>query len=503
MKKILSFFVFLSGFLLLGSAAQAIEFKVKGQWMVNIEYGKNGQFTGGGAATGFTNRNGGDDDFGSSQRVRLQLEAIASETLSGTVYFEMGNTQWGRESQGGALGADGRIVELKNAYIDVVLFEGLKARMGIQNVTLPSYSTTSQIMSADVAGITLNYAFNDNISATAWWLRPWNDNYAGNADGLQANYLDNIDFFGLALPMQFEGVKITPWGMYGMLGPNAFREGNDWLARAKTSYYASSLYPVMYGNMTRRLESQTSYGNAWWAGFTGEVTAFDPWRFAWDFSYGSFRRDDESLNREGWLASALLEYKLDWGIPGIHGWYASGDDDDPSNGSERLPYTDLDEGGANSFDKFAFGGGRPNTFRDARIAHSMAGTWGVGIHLKDMSFLENVKHTFRANYFGGTNNPDLIKALHKITGEWMTPNNFTGDTVGVEGLYMTTRDTALGFNLENEWKVYENFKIFVDAAYIHVMLDQSSNVWGQSKMNGRSDDVRDAWNLSCTFMYSF
>lgn len=29
------------------------------------------------------------------QLVRLQLDAVASESLSGTVYFEIGDTMWG------------------------------------------------------------------------------------------------------------------------------------------------------------------------------------------------------------------------------------------------------------------------------------------------------------------------------------------------------------------------------------------------------------------------
>lgn len=480
---------------------QAIDFQAKGQWMFNFEYGKYGQFTGGGKTQGFTHQYGGDDDFGASQRVRLQLSAIASEALSGTVYFEMGNIKWGKASQGGALGADGTIVELKDAYIDwVVPDTAVRVRMGIQNMTLPSFTTTSQIMSADVAAIVVNWELNENISLTPFWLRPYNGNFAGYPDSSNAGYMDNMDFIGLSIPLAFDGLKITAWGMYGMLGPNTFREGENWTARI-SNYYSGGLYPLLYGNLKNGRLSD--YGNAWWAGLTGEVTAFEPWRFAWDFNYGSFRRDLDEWNREGWLASALLEYKLDWGIPGIHGWYASGDDDDPSNGSERLPYTDLDEGGGMSFDRFAFGGGRPNTFRDARIAHSMAGTWGVGIYLKDMSFWEDFKHTLTVNYMGGTNQPGLIKKLHQITGEWLAPNNPNGTTIGMEGLYMTTLDTALSVTIQNEWKMYENFTISLGAGYIHPMLDQSNSVWGHSRMNGRSDSVYDAWNIDCNFMYSF
>ena len=73
---------------------------------------------------------------------------------------------------------------------------------------------------------------------------------------------------------------------------------------------------------------------------------FDPFRVSWDVVYGSVQYDDASMNRAGWLASLLLEYKLDWSTPGLYSWYTSGDDDNPGNGSERMPvsYTHLHAG---------------------------------------------------------------------------------------------------------------------------------------------------------------
>ena len=43
------------------------------------------------------------------------------------------------------------------------------------------------------------------------------------------------------------------------------------------------------------------------------------------------------MKRQGWYAGARLDYKADWGVPGFIAWYGSGDDDNPYNGSERLP----------------------------------------------------------------------------------------------------------------------------------------------------------------------
>lgn len=291
------------------------------------------------------------------------------------------------------------------------------------------------------------------------------------------------------MPLTFDGLRVTPWVLYGMLGQNAFRDDNrtdNPFLPAPGSYYTSNLYPL-YGSMSN--EELHGYGNVWWAGLTGEVTAFHPLRIAWDFNYGSVRRNDASSNRSGWLASLVLEYARDWGVPGLHAWYASGDDDNPDNGSERLPYTNLDDGGSRSFGTFAFGGGRPNTTRDARIAHSMSGTWGVGLTLTSLSFIEDLTHAVRLNLIGGTNDPSLLSALHQRTGVWMAPNE---TALGKEGLYLTRNDTALEININNDFKVYENLTVAVDAAYIRLWLDKSDDVWGQSRMNGVSDTARDA-----------
>ncbi len=100
------------------TGASAIDFKAKGQWIMSFDYGQHGDFASGNSSKGgHTGYKKGEDDFEARQRVRLQLDAVASEALSGTVFFEMGDTLWGK-ADGGALGADGKIVEVKRAYID-------------------------------------------------------------------------------------------------------------------------------------------------------------------------------------------------------------------------------------------------------------------------------------------------------------------------------------------------------------------------------------------------
>lgn len=493
----------LTACLLLGIAAQAnaVDFKIKGRWISLFDYGQNGNMTGGNGSTGYAK---GFDNFEALQRWRIQLDAVASENLSGTVHFEIGKHRWGQASTGGQLGSDSNMVRLKHAYIDWRVPEtDLKLRMGIQAINLPGFATDSQVMGSDVAGITASYTFNDNVGLTAFWARAYNDNFLGSDDDApnnKQNFMDNVDFFGLVLPLTFEGARITPWVMGGMIGPNAFRTQDGYLTNIANCYFVPNLTALNYGFHGNKL---TGYGTAFWAGLTGEVTAFDPFRLAWDFNYGSVTYDDGAASRRGWLASVLLEYKLDWGIPVIVGWYASGDDDDLGNGSERLPYTSVDEMG-NSFATYAFYGSRPGSDRDCLIGRSMAGTWGVGLRIRDLSFMDKLKHHLRVNLIGGSNDPGILKSIHEKTGVWMSPNNYDGQTImGMDTMYLTRNDTILECGIKNDYQIYENLKFSLDFSYMALWLDKSDDVWGQSRINGRNDDVRDAWNITAGFTYTF
>lgn len=206
--KKLSCVLFLAAALLLGgrAPAAAVDFKVSGEWLVGF-----------GAGTGELyskyrepsadrkTRTNSNDMFEANQRLRLQLDAVASESLSGSVGFEIGDQRWGRAEDGGALGADGTsAIKLKNAYMDwTVPSTELSFRMGIQGLALPNAAGGSAIMDGDVAGIVANYKFSDAVSLTALWMRPVNDNFSKDyfdRSSDRAGYLDNMDLFALSLP---------------------------------------------------------------------------------------------------------------------------------------------------------------------------------------------------------------------------------------------------------------------------------------------------------------
>ena len=504
MKKLMT--LALAAAMMLGAAtgANAIDFKAKGQWIMSFDYGMHGDFAKSKAArnSGYTNSKGNEDEFEARQRVRLQLDAVASESLSGTVFFEIGDQLWGQNETGGALGADNNsVVELKRAYIDwMVPQTDLKVRMGIQGLALPAFTTNaSQILDDDVAAVSLNYQFNENVGLTAFWARPYNDNYGYTKHVASAkpydHHMDDMDMLAVLLPLTFDGVKVTPWVMYAAMGPGMFGDG--------TKSYGSAWGRASTGMVSgfHGTDWNDSYGNAFWAGITGEVTYWDPFRIAWDVNYGSVSYEDEKMNREGWLASLLLEYKLDWGTPGLYGWYGSGDDNNPKNGSERMPVVSAN--GNNDFSNFAFNG-NPYIAREGILGSTMVGTWGIGARLKDVSFLEDLKHTLRVNFMGGTNAPKMAKYVSH--NSFKDPAAVARYGTSYDPLYLTTEDYALEIGLTNTYKMYDNFTVMLDAAYIAMWLDDSRSTWGKNPMAGFAGDrngVYDAWNVNLSFVYSF
>ena len=493
MKKLMT--LALAAGMLLGAAtgAGAIDFKAKGQWLMGFSAG-DGSLISHTKAKGSDHNSARDTDdiFSASQRVRLQLDAVASEALSGTVFFEIGDQVWGNAESGGALGADGTVVELKNAYIDwMVPNTDLKFRMGIQGIQLPNVAGGSAVFDDDVAGVVASYQFNENVGLTTFWARPYNDNYTGTD---RVNYHDNMDLFALMVPLTFDGVKVTPWAMYGMAGANS----------KTVKSMGPYTRPISPDDGVANTTTGKAYGSMFWAGLPISLTLWDPLNVELDINYGyvesmgrytadryngtGFRMGD--TKREGWLVKALVEYKMDWGTPGIFGWYASGDDGNVKNGSERMPTVS----GCGNFMSFMgdgnYGWSSAGSLYDRNLTYT--GTWGIGLRIHDLSFVEDLKHSFRVAYWGGTNSPSMAKYVEH---SWGWDNGLDKD-----GHYLTTNDGLLEFNLVNSYQIYENLEANLELGYIVNMMDDDT--W---KRSYRSDSYKkqDAWKAQLIFAYSF
>ncbi len=512
MKRLVT--LLLTAGMLLGAAsgASAIDFKAKGQWIFGF----------GGLDASFFETRGqgsGGDTFAAMQRVRLQLEAIASESLSGTVMFEIGDTAWGNFGTGGALGADRPIIELRGAYIDwVVPSTEVKVRMGIQPIAFPSVAGGAAIIDDMTAGIVVSAPINDMFGVTAVWARPYNDNYAGfnqvtDTNGIyqnSGNYLDNIDIFALMLPVTGEGWKVTPWLSYMAVGRNAVYGtptatgvvppvGPAWQNNANgalNNYLVDGLLP-RWANLANARGAR-AYADAFFVGLPMAFT-FDAINVELDINYGSISglgdmpgilpNETWSLDRRGWLIKGLFEYKMDWGTPGIFAWYGSGDDGNPENGSEVMPvinpagnFTSFMGDGELGWSIWGNGLGYDNML-------TYAGTWGFGLQIKNLSFMEDLSHIIRVAYWNGTSSPELLED-GVIAGMPGTGNSGSY-------MYMTTKDHLIEVNVDSTYQIYENLQAVLQLGYIANGFSGGNNRWSAIY------DKKDAYKAALIFNYSF
>lgn len=473
MKRIVT--LLLAAGLVLGAAAssQAADIKAKGQWDFSFDMATRG-------SDGSFGKSGG-DTFGAQQRLRTQIDVIASESLKGVLFLEIGHTNWGRTSQGGALGTDGMNIEVRYSYIDWVIPQTeVKVRVGLQNFTLPNFTSGSPILGgggADGAGITMAGNFTDNFGASLFWLRAENNNANDTTSGYKYNgnsYSDAMDFVGLTLPITFDGVKVTPWGMYGMIGRDSFDGAGE---QKKVS---SGLLPANVAGLTPG-STDDRHGNAWWVGVASELTLFNPIRIGLDAAYGSVDMGEQGkmdLKRSGWFASIIGEYKLDFMTPGLLFWYSSGDNADINDGSERLPYIKTSWAPSS----YGYDGAYYNA-KSCLFGDSMNASMGVYAQLKDISFIEDLTHVFRVGFIKGTNNTEMVRqgaaSLYDAYGD----------------VYMTTADQAWEVNFDTEYAIYKDLTLCVELGYINLDL---GDVW-----NARTDYNENNFRGGVSLRYAF
>ena len=107
MKRLMT--LLLAAGLVLGatSAAKAVDFKMTGLWQNRVSF----------ADRNFEKHNG-DDKMRAATRLRTQIDVIASESLKGVMFFEIGHQNWGKAAEGAALGTDGKEIKVRYSYVD-------------------------------------------------------------------------------------------------------------------------------------------------------------------------------------------------------------------------------------------------------------------------------------------------------------------------------------------------------------------------------------------------
>lgn len=454
---------------MLGGVATAKEVQMQGQFEHSLQWTDNTNFL------ETEDDSTSEDDFEAAQRVRMYFQYIDSENLRGVVGFEL-DTVWGSTTGraahygGGAVGTDGGTVEIKHAYTDFSVAD-VNVRVGLQGLGWPSAVAGNPVMSGDVAGIVASYQFNEMFGLTAGWARLWNNrsDFTGaiNADSGDDGENDEIDAFTLIAPVTMDGMSLTPYVIYAAHGRNA--SGATGLA---------GMADLRGSNATAVNDDM----DIWWAGAAFELTMFDPFVFGADVVYGSVDGSNASENdREGWFLAAKGEYKMDMFTPGLAVMWGSGEDDDPSDGSEVMPTLAGGSGNRSGLALTHFGmNGAAATETGDVLLNGRTDFWAVALYADNISYVENLTHRVVLMYGGGTSDSDLIKT-------WGTNLN-NAPTI-------TDEDTFFEVNVDSTYQIYENLALSGKLGYINVDLDE--DVWANA------DKTEDALKFILTLNYNF
>ncbi|WP_290923679.1 outer membrane homotrimeric porin [Halodesulfovibrio sp.] len=361
-----------------------------------------------------------------SQRFRSQIDIIASESLSGTVYFEINQT-WGSKNDkvgggsGGQIGADGVNVQTKRAYMTfLVPNTAVKVRAGIQGLALPGAVAGSPIIDDDVAAIVASTSF-DNIDVTAFFARP-STSFKTDTDYNKAE--GTADLFGAIVAADFDVVTVTPYFMFTNNGYNS----DLGFGKAKDANGAD----VVYG---KGKEAQ-------WYGIAVESAPIENLTLTFDGIYGKVDSRDA-----GFFLAAKAAYATDFAVPAILAWYGSGADN--AKGDNLFPVI-----GGNDFVPTTLVGFGAAANSSDELFGSAVGKWGVSLQASEISFIEKVSHTVRATYIQGTNDDDLAAGAN--LKNW------------------TTDDKAYEFDFVTTYAMYENLDLIVDLAYVVTDLDDAA-----------------------------
>ena len=402
--------------------------------------------------------------FRAVQRFRPQLNFVASEKLQAVMQLEIGRTHFGRED-GGRIDQRAANVKVKRLYLDwVIPTTEINVRMGIQPFALPSATGFGNpVFNSDATGIVVSGQVNEMVGLTGFWIRPFDEGQNNN------NVSDEVDTFGLVMPVKAEGWSVSPWLMFANIG-NAADGYWDYLAGENLA--AANPMGLQRGENTA----------AYWLGLGGDYQITDKLKFAADFIYGGtsdFETEavGDDFDISGYWMDASLSYDIDnIGTATLLGWYASGNDAEDGD-IEQMPVVGLNI--QNTFTSFGFPGGM-GLAQDGAFMGTALGTWGLGAKLSDVSFVQDLSHTFAVTYYQGTNNRESI-------------NHFQ---VNGRDTYLTHHDSAWEFNFDSKYQIYENLATILELGYINIDLDRDT--WGADE--SKTDDL---WKAEVMFKYSF
>ena len=450
MKK-LTTLLLAAGLVFAASApASAVDVKMDGEYIFQFTRGDHQKF------------GDHDGDFDNvRQRVRIGMTASVSENLSG--YFQIdskwfwGNNQDKVGANGSAFDGAKTQVRMYRAYIDWMIPQtDIKVRMGRHDIKLPAFANgkNSVLWSKDpVDGVTIAAPVTDWLGLTAFWGRF--DRVAGTISDTDTDQGEKLDAFGIVADTKFDGFTFSPFLMYASYGDGT---GNG-------------------SGYSNRYESPNLRAQAYWAGFAGSLTMFDPFVAKVGFAYGdrNYTDGNNTPSQHGWFADLSLSYKTAYGTPELYGFYGSGDPEHAQYATQgNMPTI-----GGRFAGSYGYFNGMTTMDNELQNNHSGHGAWGVRLGMKNISFLQDLSHDIAVLYAQGTND-STNTGLSKY-GPWR---------------YLTTDDSIVEFDFGTTYMIYKNLAARFEAAYIIENFETGAD-------KGRANKYDNAWALNLQFKYTF
>ncbi|WP_022661621.1 outer membrane homotrimeric porin [Paucidesulfovibrio longus] len=442
MKRMIMMATLLAMLVGTASVAVAAELTATGSWYIAGIWSDGESF----------NDRTAESDFDVFQRLRTSFDFTANENLKGVLQIEIGTSQWG--SGFAALGADQRNIEIKSAYINWVWPNtDVSITAGVLPLALPKGKAGNAVLDADVAALVVSAPLTDNVSLLAGWARPYS--HLNDSD----DYNTSLDILFGAVPLSFDGVSATPYFAYMYSGDKTGKSAG-----------AAAFNNMMITNSTKFDVSGQNDVTAWWGGLTFSMTMFDPITVDASFVYGSADPSVSEGTRSGWLADLAVAYTgLDYVTPELFFTYSTGEDGNASKDadSERLPTISGDYAFGTTF--FSSKGMTSDNGLQNDAANM--GYWALGLNLKDISFLEGLKHTITVMYAQGTNDKDFASDAQ----------GYTTNALCVYGRTLTEEDSLWELSLVNTYKIYPELTATLGLGYIAANFDE--DVWEKDGLN--------------------
>jgi opacity protein-like surface antigen len=453
------------------TAQAAMEVKMVGDARISANFRWNKNYTGWNTAGTQT-----EEPLDIWERFRLRTDFVANEALKFRLGIKVEDT-WGH----GGFTVD-------NSAVDIAVYQAflqfkwpdtdVEITAGYQPITLPvsSIFNGSVVLDTDTAAIIISAPLiQDTLGLLVGYGRLLDTNQ--RYDPTTTQVPDELDAFVLALPITLDGFTIIPWSVLALAG-----NATNYTAPGVVDNLVSAGYLL---NPAGFRETQAIY---WWAGSAFEVTALDPIKFYADVIYGQGAMADRSKNsRWGWFVDAAVEY-TGWDVltPQLFGWWSTGEDGSTRNGSERMPNINTAWNCGNSF---LFDGGQ--AFKDGFMGLNPIGSWGLGISLNDISFMENLTHRLTFAYARGTNSATALRDANMLLGY--------GNQLFSMGRDLTTNEYVLGANFDTQYMIYENLAAILETGWSHGEFETS--VWSHRFTQQARDG--DAWKVAFGLQYKF